>query len=54
MINNIEIKKFNIESIKINPQIVMIAKRPTGKSWIKYRSQIEIEHELRIGWKKIL
>ncbi len=46
------IKKFDYNLTDNNPHVIMIARRESGKTWIKQKSQIDIETELRYGGNK--
>ena len=50
--NKLIIKQFDLSNLNINPPIVMIAKRHTGKSWIIKKDRFDIEYELRVGINK--
>jgi hypothetical protein len=55
MVGQLKIKKFNLDNINTNPIIIMIAKRPSGRSWLysDYKDNFDIKFELRIGNKNV-
>ena len=55
MLNNkLNIKPFDLSKINFqNPNIVMIAKRNTGISYIPRKDKYDIEYELKIGEKNL-
>ena len=50
--NKLFIKKFDYNLIDNNPHAIMIGRREAGITWIKQKSLIDIEAELRYGGNK--